>query len=236
MTWIIFGDSHISAIRYADERGWVSKKCEFIEVGGATAVGLRNPNSATNALDIFRKYLLPPKANSIPVMHLGEVDCGFVIWWRAARFAESVEDQLKYSVDSYRDFVRDILYSGYSTVVITGATIPTILDGQDWGEVANKRRDISVSLKERTHLTIRYNAKLAEIAKIHNCPFIDISAEVLNPDTGVIDDHFRAEDPRDHHLHAERAGRLWARALSTAEAELHRRGLTPCRSPGSFTK
>lgn len=214
MTWLVFGDSHIGTIRHAADSGWLERECEFTGVAGATAVGLRNPNSATNALDIFREHLLPPRRSAVPVMHLGEVDCCFVIWWRAAHLAEGVEVQLEASLAAYAEFVDALLAAGYPTVVITGATVPTIRDGQEWGDVANKRREVAVPLRERTQLTLRYNARLASLAAERGCPFIDISPQVLNPETGVVDDRFRSDDPLDHHLHAERAGRLWAGALS----------------------
>lgn len=88
--WHIVGDSHLRGIRRAAERGLIKRGCVFTQVPGATAVGLRNPNSTTNALETFRAALLP-RRNVIPVIHLGEVDCGFVIWYRAEKYGESLE-------------------------------------------------------------------------------------------------------------------------------------------------
>ncbi|SFI84314.1 hypothetical protein [Methylobacterium brachiatum] len=214
MAWLIFGDSHIWTFKYADEKGWIRQPCDFIEVMGATAVGLRNPNGQTNALEIFAQGLLPPREQFTPVMQLGEVDCGFVIWWRAMKLAESVDAQLETSINAHFGFVDRLLSEGYSTVVLTGAALPTIRDGQDWGEIANKRREVVTSLVERTQLTMRYNAMLRDGAARRGLPFIDISSEIIDRATGVISDAFRAEDPLDHHLNSERAGRLWATALN----------------------
>ena len=217
MTWLVFGDSHIATIRHAYSRGWMPRACEFNGVGGATAIGLRNSNSQTNALEAFADWLLPVREGAEPVMQLGEVDCGFVIWWRAERLKESVEAQLAASVDAHLAFVDRLLGAGYRRVVLTGATLPTIQDSQDWGEIANKRLEVTVSLRRRTELTLAYNGLLKKAAGSRRCPFIDISPELLNPQTGVIKDYYRADDPQDHHLHSDRAGRLWADAFTRLE-------------------
>ncbi len=41
-------------------------------------MGLRNPNSLTDAIGHFEKALLPPAAGTIPIILLGEVDCGLL--------------------------------------------------------------------------------------------------------------------------------------------------------------
>ncbi len=217
MTWFIFGDSHIGTFKYAAEQGWIARPCAFLQVAGATAVGLRNPNSQTNALEAFASALLPAKLDVTPVMQLGEVDCGFVIWWRAAKLGESVASQLEASVDAHLAFADRLLREGYASLVLTGASLPTIRDGQDWGAIANKRSEVTASLADRTDLTLRYNAMVRAGAEARNCPFIDIAPAILDPSTGTIADLYRADDPNDHHLHNARAGRLWADALNRVD-------------------
>lgn len=212
--WFVVGDSHIGAFRVAYGQGLLDAPASFCMVVGATAVGLRNPNSLTNALTIFEQRLLPPKKGVIPVIHLGEVDCGFVIWWRSKRYGEPVDEQLAQSIGAYADFVDKLLAAGYPGIVVTGASMPTIRDGQDFGEIANLRREVTASLLERTDLTLRYNSELAKLAKERNLPFIDISSAILDKDTGVISDNFRHPDEADHHLNPRLAGRLWANELN----------------------
>jgi hypothetical protein len=219
--WLVFGDSHIEPFRWASANGLINRPCDFIEVAGATAVGLRNPNSATNALRIYAQLLLPPQSGVIPVMQLGEVDCGFVIWWRAIKLGESPQAQLEASVAAHTTFVDRLLTEGYRSVVLTGATLPTILDGQNWGEVANKRRDVTASLVQRTQLTVAYNRRLREAAERRGLPYIDIGPSVIDPATGVIASHYRNRNPINHHLHSERAGKLWATALNEVMVPLN---------------
>ena len=212
--WHFVGDSHVNLFRHASNRGWIERPCLFTPVGGATAVGLRNPNSMTNALDKFKSALLPAELDHIPVIQLGEVDCGFVIWYRAQKYAEDVEAQKRESVAAYFEFVDALIKGGYRSVVITAATLPTIREGVDWGEVANARREVKSTLRQRTDLTLDYNRELYKGAQLRRLPFIDITDNVLDQDTGVIAESFRHPDPTDHHLHPEKVGPLWAAELN----------------------
>lgn len=53
-------------------------------VGGATVSGLENPNSKTQALPLFLRHLSGSHAKKVIVM-LGEVDTGFVLWYKAEK-------------------------------------------------------------------------------------------------------------------------------------------------------
>lgn len=97
--------------------------------------------------------------------------------------------------------------------------LPTIRDGQDWGEVADKRREVKASLRERIQLTLDYNKGLCLGAAVRGIPYIDITDDVLDPKTGEIREEFRNPDPRDHHLHYDRAAECWATRLNKALTE-----------------
>ena len=223
--WHIVGDSHTRSMQKASDQGLIHRPCTVTEVAGATAVGLRNPNARTDALNIFRQSLLPPDIDHVPVIHLGEVDCGFVIWYRAAKYAEPVDRQFNESLAAYFDFVDELLTGGYREVVVSGCTLPTIRDGQDWGEIANARREIRQSLVERTNLTLAYNQSLADGAARRGLPYIEITGGILNPVTCLVREDVRHPDPADHHLDPEKVAGLWAAELNRLSAEtekLHR--------------
>jgi hypothetical protein len=213
-SWFVVGDSHTRIFEHITKKGLLNRPCTVLPVGGATAVGLRHPNSITNALNIFREALLPAKPNVIPVIHLGEVDCGFVIWYRAQKHNETIAHQLRESIAAYFAFVDELRANGYSRIVVTGAILPTIRDEQSWGEVANARREVSATLKQRTDLTLRYNRLLHKGARERKILFIEITENILNKQTGVIDDMFRHRAETNHHLHPNRVGLLWATALN----------------------
>lgn len=211
------GDSHLRAPRFAAEQGWFEpRKCHFTLVGGATAIGLRHPKSKTQALAVYREVLLPFRPNVIPVFQLGEVDCGFVIWVRAQRYAESVSEQLDQSLRAYVSFLRDIRDAGYGALIVTPAVLPTIRDGQLDGEVSHLRREVQASYRQRTDLTLAYNARLAEMCEAEKFTYVDFMPDLLDSETCLLDARFRHSDPADHHLDPNIGGRLWVGRITEA--------------------
>lgn len=216
LVWHIVGDSHVRVFRYANDMRWINRPCVYTEIGGATAVGLRNPNtSQTNAIGHYKDALIPLRTGISPVIHLGEVDCGYLIWYRAQKFDEPVDLQMSQSLQAYFEFVDTLKNAGYPEIVVTGASLPTIRDGTDWGQIQNLRREVTASLADRTALTLRYNERLKDGASKRGVQFIDIADALVDDRTGVIHEYYRHPDPADHHLHPERAGRLWAEKLNS---------------------
>jgi len=221
--WYFVGDSHIQAFEAAATLGLIRRPSRFLSVPGATAVGLRNPESQTHAVTHFKDALLPVLPDTVPVIQLGEVDCGFVIWWRAQRHGECVERQMAESIDAHLAFIDDLLAAGYPTVVVTGTVLPTIRDGQTWGKiaggkVARARHEVTATLRQRTDLTLRYNDRLRAEAARRTLPYVDITALTMDPATGLVADDFRSPNPGDHHLHPLRAGAVWAEAMNALDA------------------
>ena len=162
---------------------------------------------------MFMNALEPFNPKKSIVIQLGEVDCGFVIWYRAEKYGETVEKQFVQSLNAYEEFVEKLLSLGYRKIVLTSAILPTILDGQDWGEVANARTEVKASLHQRTDLTIEYNKNLRFIAESLGIRFVDLTDEVINPQTMLVKDTFLNPNTTDHHLDPEKIGPLWASSL-----------------------
>ena len=110
-------------------------------VSGATAQGAVNPTSKTNALNIFKKKLAECNADSYHyvMIMLGEVDCGFVIWYRSEKHNISVKDQLHLSISNLFNFIKNEVLEVFNPdqVILAGSVLPTIKDDQDWGEIAH---------------------------------------------------------------------------------------------------
>ncbi|WP_406249166.1 hypothetical protein ACI7YT_03835 [Microbacterium sp. M] len=220
------GDSHVRYFRRAAQHGLLAHgELTGLEVGGATAVGMRNPNAKTNAIGRYREWISDKPRDAIVVIHLGEVDCGFVIWYRAAKYDERVQAQARQSVEAYFEFVDELIAAGFRRIVITGATLPTISDDDLVGEVVQKRSSITATQRERTDLTMQYNRALASEAQRRNLPFVDIASDIIDPVAGVVKARLRNRNPEDHHMDLDIAGVHWARHLRPVLAEYH--GLTP---------
>lgn len=208
---LFIGDSHTEVFSYIDKiYNEKQIKINVSIVSGATAQGIKNPYSKTNALNTFKKVVLRRNYDFI-FIQLGEVDCGFLIWYRAQKYKESIEEQMRLSLTNYFDFVKWILKETTATVVLTGAILPTIKDHQDWGEIAHLRSSITANQKKRTELTLKYNEALKEFAFNNKkaIKYIDISSEIINPRTALVDDKFLNEDLTNHHLSPERTSHLW---------------------------
>jgi hypothetical protein len=205
------GDSHLEALNFAADLGILHVASHhFSIVPGATAVGLRNPNSLTDAINIFKSSLLTQPIDSHVITHLGEVDCGFVIWWRAQKYGDSVEKQYRESICAYSQFLDEVLLNGFTKICIAGASLPSIRDGIDLSDVANKRSEINASIRERTELTLRYNHGLNELANKLGISYFDINDVVLDQSSNVVHDFFRNPDPCDHHLDKLKTVGIWA--------------------------
>ncbi|UQN28069.1 hypothetical protein [Brachybacterium kimchii] len=213
------GDSHVRYFKKAAKAGLLAPhELTGVEVGGATAVGMRNPNSKTDAIGRFRKWISDRSREAIVVFHLGEVDCGYVIWYRADKYDEPVELQMENSVEAYFEFIDELRGLGFRRIIITGATLPTITDDDQVGEVVVKRSAITATQKQRTDLTLRYNEMLRREAVRRGLPYVDIDEDVLDSKTGVVDERMRNPNPEDHHMHGSVAAVLWARKLRDAVA------------------
>ncbi len=167
-----------------------------------------NPNSRTDALRVFEEKMRETPLSHIIVLQLGEVDCGFVIWYYAEKFSVPIADQLGRSLSNYGLFLKRVKEKGYNNVIVLSAPLPTIADGQNWGEIANARREIKASLRERTVLTIRYNQLLGNVCKQNNVIYIDTTPNLLDVKSGTIKSGFLNSDKADHHLNQTTYSRL----------------------------
>jgi hypothetical protein len=71
-------------------------------------MGMANPNSKTNALIYFNKKLKTMSRNDYYVFVLGEVDCGFLIFYRAKKYNISINSQLNLSIYNYQKFLLSV--------------------------------------------------------------------------------------------------------------------------------
>lgn len=193
---LVLGDSH--AVVFSDARF----RAEFplhsfnvVAIGGATASGLENPNSKTQAAPIFMDAMKRSAASTVIVL-LGEVDTGFVIWYRAEKYQVSVSEMLQSALTSYQEFLR--LLKDERRVVCLSAPLPTITDGRDWGEVANARKNVRASQAQRTTLTIRFNEGMRSFCAKNGIGYLDFDGESIGKD-GLVDAKLLNSNPLDHH-------------------------------------
>ncbi|MGM7703728.1 hypothetical protein ACSVDE_18630 [Pseudalkalibacillus sp. Hm43] len=210
-----FGDSHVLVFQYIKDHQFLKKtNISICHVGGATALGMVNPNSKTNALQTFNLSIHPLPRNRTLLFMLGEVDCGFVIWYRAQKYNLSVSSQLNETLTNYFSFLKSIQSLGFQHIVVATPPPPTIKDHQSWGDVANLRKGISATQKQRTELTQQYNQILRKYCKNNSLKLLDTEQDFIDGATGLVDCKYLNKDPLDHHLDLAASAAVYVRKLN----------------------
>jgi len=187
---LVLGDSHADVLSHSDASiaGYVFR---IVRVGGATISGLKNPNSVTQAMPIFRKAIKSYKGK-LCVILLGEVDTGFVIWLRAKKHGLNVQELCEQTAANYIDFIRSIPKE--KQVIIISAPLPTIQDGQ----IANLRKEVDASLIDRTKLTVTLNSRMESLAKKFAILYLNLDSNSLGEDETVKRELLHS-DANNHH-------------------------------------
>ena len=225
----VVGDSHAGIFNRVSDEGLLPRTwLDVLSVPAATAFGLANPNSSTNALTRFSEFLdrTPPPRRTI--FMLGEVDCGFVIWHRSMTRGTTVETEFAESLQRYTTFLDDAMARGHEQIGILSVAPPTIADYATWKGLGNARHEVTSSIEARTALTVAYNRELEAWAGRTSATFIDLDPDLIDPSTGLVASRFVNPDPTDHHLAPEPLAELLGRRISAAS-----RRLVTSRTPGS---
>ncbi len=196
---LVLGDSHAGVFNHAlfDTR-YGDIFFDVAAISAATVSGLRNPNSKTQALPLFRKAARKSRAKTVITL-MGEVDVGFVIWYRAEKYGVPVAEMERQALDSYQKLLLEI--AATRKVICVSTPYPTIGDGQDWGEVANARKEVKASRAERTVLTRHFNAEMEAFCAAHGIAYISLDAASLDGQ-GLVRGELINSDPLDHHYDA----------------------------------
>lgn len=218
MNFLVFGDSHTQVFKYSNQRQNILK-FDVCEVPGATAQGVVNPNSKTDALKIFTETLskVNIKKYSKFMIMLGEVDCGFVIWVRSEKYKISVDDQINLCVKNLKHFLQNIVESKFDKkdIIILGSILPTIKDNTDKRFLNGARKDVKATLKQRIEKTLEYNNKLKQLSNELGYQYIDITNDIYNNNS--VDPNYLNNDPYNHHLDNEKTFLLWLNKLTNVK-------------------
>ncbi|MFZ2197966.1 MAG: hypothetical protein WAV13_09560 [Thermodesulfovibrionales bacterium] len=193
---LVIGDSHANV--FYSLKFMPSFPRHFFHVvivGGATVSGLKNPNSTTRALPIFMDSLRNSKAATTIVL-LGEVDAGFVIWYRAEKYKTPVAVMLDQATENYQNLLMEI--SKKSRVICISTPLPTITDENIWGDIANARKDVKATQRQRTDLTIQFNKQMQEFCDRKRFIYLSFDNECIG-ENGLVAPWILNSNPNNHH-------------------------------------
>lgn len=210
---LVIGDSHSLIWDYIDKRGLIPRYRFIVKhVHGATSQGINNPNSKTDALNIFERAINEYFEDCEYIMiSLGEIDCGFAIWYYSDQFGISVDAQLERSLTAYKEFLTNKILQKFKAeqVIIMTSVLPTIEDQTRKEFLNGARSKIKTSIRDRTQLTLRYNQELRNIAQDCNVHCLDITPDILDERTNKIKNKFKNKNIYDHHLNAEASSSVY---------------------------
>lgn len=208
---LVLGDSHAPVFNHPlFKEKFPDRLFNVQTVIGATASGLENPNSKTQAYPIFRETVKQTTAKQVIVM-LGEVDTGFVIWYRAQKYQESIPVMLYKAIASYSKFLAELAVC--FEVICISTPLPTIQNGNDWGDIANARREVTASQFERTALTLDFNRTMQEFCMRNGIRYVMLD-DVSLGDNGIVKAELLNSDSSNHHYDQDRYACLLIEGLT----------------------
>lgn len=194
---LALGDSHVRVFEHWSFLWWMpGTRFEVVHVPGASALGVNNPGSVTQAHRIFREALQATAADLV-VVHLGEVDTAYTIWKYAERRGRNPRRLVRLAVERYWDFILEV--RALRPVAVLSACLPTLADqALPADPVAGIRSAVRASQRERTALALEFNRQLAERCRAQGIPFLDTSRVALGED-GLVRPEWVNPGRYDHH-------------------------------------
>ena len=184
---------------------------DVVKVPGASAQGIVNPHSKTHALNKF-KEMLQKKTNNYDkvLVMLGEVDCGFVIWYRTTKYEISIDEQLTISINNLFSFIENNLREFYDPIdiVVIGSILPIIDDNTNKKFLGGQRATVKNSRDDRKNLTLKYNYILENKCVKLGYQYVDINNEVSTSIDGKVEEKYTISK-FNHHLKNETTYDIW---------------------------
>lgn len=198
------GDSHSAIFAHIEDAAILpATRLECCTVHGATTLGLANPKSKTNAAERFLQFTQDLPRDARILVMLGEVDCGYLIWYREAVLGLDREAEFERSLANYSAFLEKMLSEGFRDLIVCSTPPPCIEDHVTWDDETEPRAKVSASQLERTKLTARYNARMQAYCEQNGIRYLDLWPDLIDPSTGLVSRQFLPVDPRDHHLRTD---------------------------------
>ena len=183
---LALGDSHIRVFEHTYFKYLMPQfSYEICYVPGATAYGIGNLHSQTNAYKIFLEMLEKYNYEEI-VVTLGEVDCAYTLWNLAEKTGKPMDTLLELSVERYKIFLNTL--TAYAPVKILSSTFPTVSDVAECDDsISGIRKKISISQKERTQLVLKFNEQIKVFVESQvDMQYFDFNSMALDTKTGTV--------------------------------------------------
>jgi len=213
---LVLGDSHSEVWSFIKKRNLCSDVTFNIKtVAGATAYGCGNPNSKTESYKIFKETIKQNTDSDYVMIMLGEVDCGFLIWYKSQTLNIDVPTILKQTIDKYQEFIQDVVQEYFlpEQIILLDSSLPVIKDQTDKKFLTGARSQVSASISDRIDLTLEFNLVLNDLALKFGYNRLGITEHILDKDLKQVHSKFLKDDPYDHHVSSKAVAKIWSSEL-----------------------
>eukprot|EP01083_Nonionella_stella_P133389 405524_1 len=217
----VAGDSH-TAFWGVASRFYINTKVARIRISGMSAQGLSNTKShSQSSKSILSGFNKCHDGNTgYLVIQIGQVDIDYVWYFRQMKYKNTLhfDDQIEMSINHLLSFLNDNVskHSNQNVKVIIHGVHPPPLSNEDMkqklyhhftnrGKLSKQYLDDNLVLpshKERTQMALRFNKRLKQ--KCDECEgkfvCVDISSEIVDRNTGIVDAKYLKKDEIDIHL------------------------------------
>lgn len=203
----VFGDSHTEVFSYIN----LTRKEELfkiVRVDGATALGMVHPKSKTNALELFMREINGLHKKSRLIFLLGEVDLGFLLWYRNIKLNLDVSHEMEISISNYITFLSKLKQRGFKNIYVMSPSPPCISDDFIETQMNLLRREIKINQVERVKLAKVYNETLKTKVLELRMGFIDLFPMLIDEQAHVVKKEYIKDDKNDHHLESSTYSQL----------------------------
>jgi hypothetical protein len=197
---VVLGDSHIHGFRGI--AGYIGM------IPGATAYGLANENSRTQAGNKFRSVMEKLGTKHIYLFHLGEVDCSSLSWKKQK---EGIVEVIVQSCLNYIRFIRTL--TGYRLIIASCPPTPVI---SYLGSKGNRTSNGSV-WEVRTDLINRFNLMMEAFCLGANIRFYNYHKDVCK--NGIVLDNFKLPNASNPHLNPQELHKVFSKSLKYRSAK-----------------
>jgi len=199
---MVLGDSHARIFR----------RCPLVNcivrIAGATAYGLINTKSESNAHNVFLTAL-KSKSPSFTAFVIGEVDCNAMVFRKKC---QTPKETLERSVYNYCSFLQTI--RRYSRPIVCSVHLPPVEDYASNDYTDNERAPrsyVNASKAERTHLVLYFNEMMKILCKELKIDFLDYTSDIIGKDSLL--DMGYSLGPGNSHLDPKKIGPIVCQKL-----------------------
>ncbi|WP_230945050.1 SGNH/GDSL hydrolase family protein [Burkholderia territorii] len=216
---LVIGDSHVRVFEHAWFQIMLPNVRFTVEyVPGATAIGIINRHSITSAWSRFDSAL-DEIERDLAIVNLGEVDTGYSLWRLVETRGDLMSEIFDRAINNYCEYIGDLSKRG--RILVLSAPLPTLNDYTAQKNRGNAIREpVDASLRQRTELTLQFNARVKAFCANIGVLYLDTSPSALGAD-GIVKDSWRRKD-LDHHYARWPYARDLARRLAPLLADIGR--------------